>query len=67
MEFHETPRSASARACCSAPRHHVVAAGAVVVGSILPMHVVGGVPARIIRAIDPDEQTAYREPGTLEP
>ena len=66
MEFHETPRSASARACCSAPRHHVVAAGAVV-GSILPMHVVGGVPARIIRAIDPDEQTAYREPGTLEP
>ena len=35
-----------------------VAAGAVVVGSILPMHVVGGVPARIIRAIELGERTA---------
>ena len=48
-------------------RGSVVAAGAVVTRSVPPMYVVGGVPARIIRAIDPDEQTAYREPGTLEP
>ena len=31
------------------------------------MRVVGGVPARVVRVIEPGEQTAYREPGTLEP
>lgn len=44
----------------------VVAAGAVVTANVAPMTIVGGVPARIIRAISEDDREwAWREPRTL--
>ena len=48
-------------------RGSVVAAGAVVTRSVPPMRVVGGVPARVVRVIEPREHTAYTAPGTQEP
>ena len=43
----------------------VIAAGSVVTAHVPPMTVVAGVPARVVRAIEPGEQTAYRPPRSL--